>query len=185
MTTISRDTMNTLKDLRRRLGISQSELAAEAGVSRHSVLRMEQLVYPHPLPNIIAALSDIEGTSESELEAAYLKDVANNRSLSATIYFSNPLLMRRCYQFALDDAATSGKHPFQIWRELLFEVLDENDSRIHFCIVTSIHPATLDKYESFKTGFTDSIALALSECGIPDDLLSSFKSHAAFNAVSD
>ena len=176
--------INTLKELRNTIGITQSELAAEAGVSRHSVLRQEQMCYPSPLPNIIAALSDITGQSERSLVEQYKIDVKRNRDLAQHIYFYDHQLMWKAYIRA-DTPTKTGKHPFQVWREALFEFLGENDSRIHFCSVTSIHPATLSKYESFKTGFPAGMEVALLESGVPEDLVKRFKTEGVFNTVGD
>lgn len=175
-------TISFLRAMRTERGLSQIDLAMEAGVSRHSILRMEQLCYPTPLPHVIQALSDITGVSEKELVAQYQSNVASNRELAKVTYFYDAQILWTALRFAKE--ATT-KHPFMVWRETVMRSVGEATSRIHFCSVVTVHPAILDKYESFKTGFPEQLEIALKESGIPAAMIGYFKSEAVFNRVVD
>lgn len=169
---------STLKELREELHLTQQELADQAGVSRHAILRLEQLCYPTPLPNVINTLSDILGTSEATLTQRYLDDVNLNRALSGEQYFYD-----HPYMIAVAEALTKqpnhnsklNVHPFEQWRTAITDYSGLASSRIHFSQLTSIHPATLARYESFKTGFPPPIEVAFKAMGFPNALLELFK----------
>lgn len=171
----------TLRDIREKHGLSIASLAFEAGVSRHAVMRMEQLCYPSPLPAVIVALSDIDGISEYDLNRIYLSDVKLNRSFGAyRIFGANPLV---CHT-ALD--LDSGiRHPFMVWREAVMRQAKEPISRIYFCSTVSVHPATLTNYESFKTGLPKPLEVALLESGVPIDVVAYMRRSPRFNQVVD
>ena len=44
---------NPFKELRTKLGISQYELARRTSISKHAILRLEQGMYPNPLPVVL------------------------------------------------------------------------------------------------------------------------------------
>ena len=175
MMTVSTDQQqSSIRDLRQSLGISQNELAIQSGVSRHSVIRLEQLCYPTPLPSIVSLLSDAIGTSEALIREAYLRDVTLNRMNTAQSVFNNHKLLHALARLSTT-RPLSTKHPFQIWRE---SVCARNNnisiSRIHFSKLTSIHPATVFKYETFKTGFPHPIEVVFKELGMPPELINVF-----------
>lgn len=169
---------SSIRELRLSLGISQQELAIQAGVSRHSVIRTEQLCYPSPLPSLVSTLSDIVGTSESVITSNYLSDVHANRLYTADNYLSNHTRLI----YLANTMPLSTMHPFQLWRETVCEELSLPESRIHFSQLCSIHPATLYKYETFKTGFPTPISVAFKEMGLPSELLKIFE-EAMFNYI--
>jgi hypothetical protein len=153
----------TLKDIRLNHSIALNDLAFEAQVSRHAVLRMEQLCYSTPLPSVIAALSDITGLSELDLEQAYDMDVRLNRIRTDSLVFSHRGIVRE----ALDNVDPyANTHQFQQWRENVYTALELPVSRIHFSSDISVHPATLDKFESFKSRFPRPLEIALTQCGV-------------------
>ena len=172
-----------VKHLRLSLGLTQFELATQAAVSRMAVLRNEQLCYPTPLPAIIATLSDIIGLSVPAITASYQEDVSKNRSISASEIFNDHEHLIRVADiigYTYNHNYTS--HLFKVWREAIFDKLVLNTSRIYFSQCTSIHPATLSKYESFKTGFPAPIELAFKEMNFPPELIKIFKS-TPFNRI--
>ena len=175
----SRD--STIKQLRLSIGITQNELAIQAGVSRHSVIRQEQLCYPTPLPSIISLLSDVLGTSEDLIIHSYLRDVSLNRhNTGLTALSDHDRLIYLANKVSRTPSISI--HPFQIWRESVFDRQDISTSRIHFSQLCSIHPATLSKYEAFKTGFPTPIEVAFKEMNLPSTLLDIFNS-PAFNTI--
>ena len=175
--------MSHIKDLRRSIpDLTQLELSKLSMVSRHSVLRLEQLVYPTPLPNVVATLSEITGISEWQIEIDYARDVIENRGLSGTSYFSDhAFLISQAKVLADRYGEGSTVHNFKKWREYVMIVAREPISAIHFCQLTSIHPATLSRYEAFRTGFPSAIGTALLGCGIPQSLIDYFCSSTAYN----
>jgi len=48
------EAVNPFKDLRNQAGLSQYEVAKRANVSKHAVLRLEQGMYPDPLPTLVS-----------------------------------------------------------------------------------------------------------------------------------
>lgn len=174
---------STLKALRESIPLTQEELAIQAAVSRHAVLRQEQLCYPSPLPNIIDTLSDIVGTDSQTLTNRYLEDVARNRAESGFEYFNDHAFLAGTATHIINNysrTTSHGKHPFQVWRESVMDSLGLSDSRIHFSQVTSIHPATLSRYESFNTGFPAPVEVAFRSMGFPEALIQLFH-HKVFN----
>lgn len=167
--TIISDKPQTLKDIRLNHHISINDLAYEAEVSRHAIIRMEQLCYPSPLPSIITALSDITGLSEFDLEDAYLTDVRLNRLYAAANIFAHRGLVYDSWE-AVNPNSLS-KHPFQQFREVLFRALKLPISRIYFSGAISAHPATLDKYEQFKSGLPEPLRVALQQSDCSDAVI--------------
>src|SRR4030095_5912810 len=171
----------TLKDIRLDYHISLNDLAYESSVSRHAVMRMEQLCYPTPLPSVIIGLSDITGISEQELVDAYMRDVISNRAFSRLTSFAHRRLLNEALEH-LGNLVSDGmlsrldKHPFQAWRELVFSWQRQNISRIYFCGAVTVHPATLDKYESFKNdSIPEPLVVALHQCGVEDNIIDYFR----------
>lgn len=163
-------------------------------------MRLEQLCYPTPLPNVIATLSDISGLSESKLEQGYLEDIKKNRAANGRIWF-NPAnanfclsavhaVIRHHEEKPIEFFHRPHNHAFALWRMAMADNLGVPDSSIHFSQLFSIHPATLNKYESFKTSFPAMIEVALEEAGILDTApglatLNLFKNHRLFNYNGD
>lgn len=190
---------NTVKEARLSADLTQNELAIQAAVSRHSILRMEQLCYPAPLPNVIGTLSDITGVSERKLTDGYLEDVRLNREDTGEVWFADGASVAYAYAVAIvedytplnpDHRRRKHEHPFTQWRVAMAELTNEHDSGIHFSMLFSIHPATVNRYESFKTGFPPGIAVAFEAAGLLDSpkgkkLMALFKHHKLFNTVGD
>ena len=192
--------MNTLQAARKSAGISQAELASQVMVSRHSILRLEQLCYPTPLPNVIETLSDITGLSVAALTEGYLADVKANRITNGNLLFGNGRstlaynvaikLETQYSEKSLEYFHRAHEHMFTRWRALMAHQYEFPDSAIHFSQMFSIHPAVLSRYESFKTSFPHMMEVAFVESGIQDTqhgnaLLSNFKNHVYFNMTGD
>ena len=174
---------SSLKDIRLAFHMSQGDLAMEAGLSRHAVLRNEQLCYPTPLPGIITALSNISGIGEWVLEERYADDVTLNRIQAGANIFRDYQLQVNC--LARSSTYRGQLHPFQVWRECVFRHLELPDSRIYFCSAITVHPATMTAYENFKTGFPQPLEVALTQCGIDLSILGQFKTLGKYNSIHD
>lgn len=171
-------------------GISQQELATQAAVSRHSVLRLEQLCYPTPLPNVIDTLSDITGLSDEWLRVGYKADVNKNRFNSGMLFFGGS----RGYE-ALQVAEAANNHVlrqdsvgphlhvFEVWRRAIATKRNVPNSQIHFCQMFSVHPSVINRYEGLKTEFPKALEEAFVEATCPPELLDYFKTTPTFNVV--
>lgn len=62
---------NPFRRLRAKEGISQYELAARAGVSKHAILRLEQGMYDKPLPTVLDYFLENFRVSEKDLLSDY------------------------------------------------------------------------------------------------------------------
>lgn len=171
--------METLRELRFDHSYTQKMLADEAGITRHAVLRMEQHVYPTPLPQVITALSQITSIPESELEAIYLQEVRDNRIDSGRAWAVGTVTE---YIFQFDEG---NQHPFITFRTRLADWTGHSTSAIQFCIAFSIHPSTLAEYENYKTHYPKSISIALTEAGLPDNITAVLHNSQRFNMISD
>lgn len=179
--------ISSIKELREDLNLNQSELASLSEVSRHAIIRLEQLCYPNPLPSVVQALSDLTGISVDTIVGQYLRDVTTNRVMTGSLlnYHHNFLLsltQQLIVNSGLSGSLTS-QHPFSIWRITVSDLLRVSTSQIHFSMMTSIHPATLFKYEAFKTGFPEPIKVALTEMDLPPSQIEIFETSDLFNWV--
>lgn len=189
--------MNTIQQARKEAGLSQAELANQAGVSRHSVLRLEQLCYPKPLPNIVDTLSDITGLSVDAINSGYIYDVRLNREYNGTVWFNDTassvalVVAKAALNHVLEGASGgSHSHVFEVWRRAMCERIGQRSSQIQFCQMFSVHPSVLNRYETFKTSFPHALEEAFIDAGIKNTsqgraLLTLFKVSPSYNAVGD
>ena len=177
MTINSPPLTNTLKELLFQYGITQARLADEAGVTRHAVLRLTQLCYPTPLPSVISSLALLTGLSEEALNTCYEEDIKANRVNTGELYFDTRSV-RIAYQHGLSNRGP--RHPFATFRSHL---IPSNPSRIHWCSLVSVHPATMDRYESFKTGLPKPLEVALVECNLDREILGHLMTDIKYNVT--
>ena len=179
--------MSRIRELREQLNLSQDQLANLAEVSRHAVIRNEQLCYPNPLPRVVTALSELTGLAPLSIETDYYQDVlTNRRTTGALLKEHHNYLLALTHQLVVNSGLSgtlSSQHPFAFWRLSVSSLLNVSSSQIHFSIMTSIHPATLFKYESFKTGFPAPMHVALTQLGLPDEQLALFAETSIFNWI--
>lgn len=169
---------NTLRDARRASNLSQVELAIQAGVTRHSIIRLEQHCYPHPLPNVIATLSEINGASEAALISAYEAEVKARRAAVGNLILSRSGWLPLSYV-----AGHPYKHLFAQWRIRLCKLNDLPISAIQFSQLFSIHPAVLSAYESWRSTFPRGIETALLDAGCPVEIVNTMRVTPTFNKV--
>lgn len=154
-------------------------------------MRMEQLCYPNPLPNVLAALSDITGVSEQDLRKQYHAAVKHNRAETALKYFFDHQFIDQFTSYMVSAASEPiDKHPFVVWREHIMRHhndkagrVGESLSQIKFSSLVSVHPATLNKYETFDSGFPGALNDALTEMLLPDHSLKLLNTHPIFNQI--
>lgn len=169
MNTITTGIEPRLKRLRLDANISQKDLAFEAGCSRHAVMRMEQLCFPNPLPNVLSALSDLIGVPEDSLEITYHDDVTLNREFSGQLY-----RLAACSEADVTRAVRDSLLPlsnshsaFGNWRKTLARGVGDATSQVHFSSRFSIHPAIISKFEANGGPVPMSIIEALVISGLP------------------
>lgn len=167
-----------VRTLREELELSQDQLATLAGISRHAVMRMEQLCYPNALPSVVLALSELTGVDEDSIISDYRNDVHRNRFKTGRMLLNYHPQLIEMAQSLVDKRYYKSDpvfHPFTLWREDCANYLGVSQSLIHFSMMTSIHPATLSKWEDFKTGYPVPAEVAFKEMQLPDALTELFK----------
>ena len=178
MIRLSMKTMTTLRQIRSDLGFTQVDLANQCGVTRHAILRMEQHVYPTPLPSVISYLADVTEYSELELIDQYSNEVTDHRLDSGRRWAVGTIPMDLA-----TNSATSSLHPFATFRSSVAIRTNESTSQIRFCMAFSIHPYVLSQYESFRTSYPEGLNLALYSSGYPVEILDFFKTSPMYNSV--
>lgn len=170
--------METIRELRTHSHLTQSQLASRANATRHAVLRMEQHLYPTPLPSIVIALSEITGIYETRIAEQYLREVSENRKIHGELWglkYADSELLYEDY---------GNRHPFAGFRTSLAHIAGIRDSAIQFCMAFSIHPYTLSEYEGFKADFPHQIDIALTEAGLPANITTVLKGSERFNRIN-
>lgn len=172
MNTLTTGIEPRLKSLRLEHNISQKDLAFEAGCSRHAVMRMEQLCFPNPLPNVISALSDLTGETEQHLEAIYITDVTTNRVNSGKLYRLNEVTEADVTRAVRDSLLPlSNSHSaFGNWRKALARRVGDATSQVHFSSRFSIHPAVISKFEANGGQYPSAIGTVLLFSGLPMEI---------------
>jgi transcriptional regulator with XRE-family HTH domain len=147
---------NPIKSRRLQAGWTQDDLANFAGVTHDNVVRNEQGLFNRPSPAILATVCEYTGESPERLTKEYTAWIANKRR-SDSIWTS----LRRVISFP--NAGSLTGHPFLLWRTAVFPGV----SRIGFCQILCLHPATVLKYEKGEQRTMPSqIKYALSEAGM-------------------
>lgn len=155
--------MKTFKSLRTERGITQHELAMRAGVSTQAVMRYEQGLYEGLSYSIARNLAIMTDTPVDEVYKTY--DLARNeQQLNADLTKVPPIRL-------LGD-----KHPFETFREDVMKSKGKNPSRIAFCILLAIHPATVAEYDSGRVKHMPAlIERALDNAGLDSEYLDTLK----------
>ena len=147
---------NPLKIRRLQAGWTQDDLANFAGVTHDNVVRNEQGLFNRPSPAILSTLVEYTGESSEKITKEYTAWIANKRRSDSV---RRP--MRRIISFPAAHRLTG--HPFLLWRTAIFPGI----SRIAFCQILCLHPATVLKYEKGEQRTMPSqIKDALSEAGM-------------------
>lgn len=172
MNTLTTGIEPRLKRLRLEHNISQKDLAFEAGCSRHAVMRMEQLCFPNPLPNVLSALSDLTGVSEAMLVYEYESDVYKNRRHSGVLYRLDKVTETDVTRAIRDSLLPlSNSHSaFGNWRKTLARGVGDATSQVHFSSRFSIHPAVISKFESNGGTIPEAIIGALRIAGMDESI---------------
>lgn len=146
---------NPLKALRQRVGLTQAELAGQAGVTRQVVVLAEQGLYHRPPAKVLEALTaaclragiDVGGVRSSGLITAnYLVWVDQKRAANAGLF--GQIDLRLC--------KSSDKFAY---------IKSHFPSNLAFCRALVYQPSLVREFEKKKTGVAG-IYSALSAVGI-------------------
>jgi DNA-binding XRE family transcriptional regulator len=118
---------NPFRKFRTELGISQTEFAKRAGVSKHAILRLEQGMYDKPLPSVVEYV-----TSQSDLtNYSLLKDYEYfqqaTRQDNELIFGAMALRLMNC---------PVGTHPLTYLRDL--QGLNQTELAKRLCISQTV-----------------------------------------------
>lgn len=124
--------INPFRRLRLAEGLSQTDLAKRAGLSKHAVLRSEQGMYDKPLPSLVSYFTENHNVSHASINSEYAefqiaKREANSRLLGDITH--------------LLDSKPSHAHPLTYLRRIQGMNLTELAKRL--CISQSV----LDTFE--------------------------------------
>lgn len=148
---------NPIKSRRLQAGWTQDQLADRAGVTHDNIVRNEQGLFNNPSPAVFKAILSYTGEDATRVLKEYYAWIANKRR-------SNDIqsAVRRSIMFPPSDKLSN--HPFKLWRDAAFGRL----SRISFCQMLCLHPATVLKYEKTKQqSMPSQIYRALEDSGMP------------------
>lgn len=140
-----------LTEARKRLGLTQQQLALEASIHPQAVFLAEQAVYPTILPKL-ARFFENEGLDIKVLEAEYrgfqrAKRERAGRNASLALYQNG--------------APDLGVQPFVSFRDSL------GMSRMRFAKSFCVHPASLYNLEHGSSGsLPEQLRIALDEAGL-------------------
>ena len=129
--------MNIIKQTRLDLGITQREVAQLAGMSPQAVMRYEQSLYENLSDKLAAAISTISGVTLEDIYKQYVID-RTQQQVSAWRYVAIPPPIH----------FTDSVHPFLNFRQGITTAAVGNRSRMSFCILLAVHPATVAEYDS-------------------------------------
>lgn len=154
---------NIIKTTREQRGITQREVARLAGMSPQGVMRYEQGLYENlsvKLRDAIVELTDWEPYKVDMLYHAFRVDT----QIRAGQYLAEPPPIH----------FTETRTPFLNFREGLTSGAVGTKSRMAFCILLAVHPATVQQYDEGKVKYMPAlIKRALINGGLRGDYLKS------------
>ena len=121
--------VNPFKALRLKQGISQYELARRLKISKHAVLRLEQGMYPNPLPTVVDYFVDVAklNVSRPQLLEAYTEFQIRTREANARLLGDIPDVLTGC---------AVGVHPLTFLR--LSQGLNATELAKRLCIAQNV-----------------------------------------------
>lgn len=152
---------STVEKLRKQLSLTQRELAATSGVTRQTILKVEQFLLPNLPSNVAKALSAYLTSQAAPnysppdiLQQIYLSErKAHIEDFTETLS-ANPFYKARigeALNYAMDHFDNlMEESPVKHFREYLFNRSELPTSAIKFCYYTGMHPAVLSRTESGK-----------------------------------
>lgn len=144
---------NIIKESRLALGVTQREVARLANMSPQAVMRYEQGLYENLSTKLCSAVADMANLSEAEVEVYYASFRAETQR-AAIRFLRNPPPLQ-----------INETHPFRLFREGLTSGAVGNKSRMAFCILLAVHPATVAQYDEGKVKHMPSLIRRALEVG--------------------
>lgn len=152
---------NPLRSLRTSHGLTQHYIAEKAGVSALAVLRYEQGLYDSPSPKLIDALSEYYPLGRQDLIDAYQAWRIMKQEDSRDCFKPWPQVL------------IGNEHPFATFRKVITQRAVGKSSKMSFCVLLAIHPATLYSYEHSRlTHIPSVIKSALHNAGVTGEHIS-------------
>lgn len=166
---------NVVKSLRITEGLTQEQLAEQAGVSTLFIIRAEQFLHPNLSDKVAEALINLNANADFWNVDALKIQYANQRE-QFLAEFKHRLTGAMNYRSVVNEAISyaadhyvpvaetlpvnerSSRHPFTLFRTYLFDHYGLPTSQIKFCINTGLHPAVLSSLESRKTNMEEPVA---------------------------
>lgn len=160
---MSTQIISPIKEIRLRHGISQKGMAQLADMSPQAVMRYEQGVYDNLSNKLADALALLDSRPVDEVHSLYAQ---GREEVQVSANFTNvpPLKIIR------------GVHPFWTFREDVMLQRGLEPSRIAFCILLAIHPATVAEYDNGRVAHMPAlIERALNNAGMDHEVLDTLK----------
>lgn len=150
---------NPLKIRRLAANYTQDQLADRAGVTHDNIVRNEQGLFNNPSPAVLGTIVELSGDDSERIVLEYHNWIAwKRRQPQVRTLVLRQISFQRSYELK--------QHPFLLWRTAIFPGL----SRIAFCQMLCLHPATVLKYEKAEQRpMPSQIYNALLETGMKKD----------------
>ncbi len=155
--------INPIKEVRTRHGISQRQVAHLSGMSAQAVMRYEQALYENLSMKLATAVGELDDLSPSVVcsDYSYYREEVQ---VSANLTECPPIRF------------IAGEHPFLTFRTEVLRSKGLNESRMAFCILLAIHPATVLEYDSGRTRTMPAlIERALVTAGMDTEVIETLK----------
>lgn len=156
---------NIIKRARLSRSITQREVARLADMSPQAVMRYEQGLYENLSMKLLNAISELIDIPRVVIETDY-DSYRDWKQKAAGQYLQQPPPLY--FNEAL--------HPFKNFRQRLTSGAVGNESRMAFCILLAVHPATVAEYDEGKVKSMPAlIERALKNAGLSDEYLKSLQ----------
>ena len=161
--------MNVITRYRKDAGLTEQQLAEQAGVTRDYIVKLEQTVYATPSGKVLEVLSDLTYSREQDIELEYLHEFKQKPSNLPVGLVPNWGYITDLWRAAL---VAHDNHPHQILRQLIAHEANLPGSQIKWAKWGNIHPAVLNKYELGKTWrMPVAVKACLVNLGAPESLI--------------
>lgn len=170
---------NPFRNIRINAQLTQALLAKRAGVSKHAVLRLEQGMFPDPLPKLLNYYVDTFNVSRTSLLREYAKFQIRQRERAGLLLGD---IEHKLFEWAngVDDGQT---HPLVYLRLSCRPVLNPTELAKRLCISQTVVTYFEKNAISQKT-VPYQLLLALSQAGYgDDDLLALESAYATYRVM--
>lgn len=156
---------NIIKRVRLERSITQREVADRADMSAQAVMRYEQGLYENLSDKLLIVIGNIADMACDDIQAEY-NTFRNWKQVSAGQYLQSPPPLY----------FTNTLHPFKNFRQRLTSGAVGNESRMAFCQLLAVHPATVAEYDEGKVKAMPAlIERALLNAGLDQEYLRSLQ----------